>query len=69
LVSRNRQTVVIDKQQFEFAAGESIHTESSYKYTIAEFQQLASLGGFLPISVWTDAEEYFSVHYFEVPSS
>lgn len=68
LVSRCRQTVVIDSEQFEFAEGESIHTENSYKYTVAEFQRLASQAGFMPVYVWTDAREYFSVHYFEVPN-
>jgi uncharacterized SAM-dependent methyltransferase len=34
LVSREAQTVVIDGQSFDFSAGESIHTETSRKYTM-----------------------------------
>ncbi|MGI9305603.1 MAG: L-histidine N(alpha)-methyltransferase, partial [Gammaproteobacteria bacterium] len=63
LVSRRAQQVSIAGQTFAFAEGESIHTENSYKYTVAEFQSLASRAGYSPERVWTDADEYFSVHY------
>lgn len=65
LVSLKDQTVVIDGLPFHFAVNETIHTENSYKYTIAEFQELARSAGFTPISVWTDERSLFSVHYLE----
>ena len=45
-----------------FAAGETIHTESSYKYTIASFRELAARAGWQSVAAWTDAAGYFSVH-------
>ncbi len=47
---------------FAFAAGETIHTESSYKYTVATFRELAERAGWTWLKVWTDPEALFSVH-------
>jgi dimethylhistidine N-methyltransferase len=63
LESLARQCASVAGRRFEFAAGERIHTENSYKYTVAEFQQLATQAGFHPRRVWTDPEALFSVHY------
>ncbi len=68
LVSQKSQKIKVGDQLIDFTEGESIHTENSYKYTIKEFQQLASNAGFIPVDVWTDEQELFSVHYFEVPN-
>lgn len=65
LVSRLNQIVQVSKRSFDFKQGESIHTECSYKYSISSFQALAVSAGYIPIKVWTDAEQLFSVHYFE----
>ena len=62
LVSTEAQTVSIGAHRFSFQRGESIHTENSYKYSIAEFQALAERAGFRPAKVWTDARGWFSVH-------
>jgi dimethylhistidine N-methyltransferase len=62
LVSTERQTVAIGPHRFFFERGESIHTESSYKYSIAEFQALAARAGFRAAKVWTDPRGWFSVH-------
>lgn len=66
LVSLSDQTVRVAGQRFRFSRGESIHTESSYKYSIAGFQTLARDAGFEPEQVWTDARELFSVHCLSV---
>ncbi|VAW71027.1 ABC transporter, ATP-binding protein [hydrothermal vent metagenome] len=66
LVSDVDQSITINDLIFSFKKGDSIHTESSYKYSNAEFQQLALGAGFKAIEVWSDAEELFSVYYFEV---
>src|SRR5690606_23966039 len=63
LVSRVRQSVTVAGRQFEFAEGESIHTENSYKFTVGEFQDLARSAGFDPVTVWTDDRDLFSIHY------
>lgn len=65
LRSKTIQSVRVSNQKFDFQPGETIHTENSYKYSIQEFQQLARKTGFAPVSVWTDENNDFSVHYFE----
>jgi dimethylhistidine N-methyltransferase len=62
LVSRVDQQVNVSGRSIRFAAGESLHTENSYKYTIAEFQRLAEQSGFFAEEVWADAQQLFSVH-------
>ena len=57
------QHVAIQGRSFGFSAGETIHTENSYKYSLDEFQQLARQAGFEPSCAWTDAQQLFSVHY------
>lgn len=68
LMSRCAQTVSLGGQVIPFAQGETIHTENSYKYSVAEFQDLAHRAGFEPLHVWTDANQLFSLHYLFVPS-
>lgn len=63
LVSRCRQAVRLGKETFAFDAGESIHTENSYKYTEQEFRQLARAAGWQPETVWNDGDGWFNVHY------
>src|SRR3954469_11919635 len=62
LVSRKAQTVRILGRSFAFRAGESIHTESSYKYSLDRFAALATGSGWQPTASWTDAGGMFSVH-------
>jgi dimethylhistidine N-methyltransferase len=66
LVSQCQQTVVVGTQDFEFTQGESIHTESSYKFSVEDFQSLALRAGFQPSRVWVDAQALFSVHWLTV---
>jgi dimethylhistidine N-methyltransferase len=59
------QTVSIDGKRFEFAAGERVHTEYSYKYDAAGLAALAASGGFRIAETWTDPERLFAVVYLE----
>jgi dimethylhistidine N-methyltransferase len=61
LASRVRQRVNVCGRMIDFRAGETIHTENSYKYTIESFGALARGSGWTPVKVWTDAAGYFSV--------
>jgi dimethylhistidine N-methyltransferase len=63
---RDQQAVIADRP-FTFREGETIHTENAYKYSIAEFQELARRAGFVAQTCWTDAQALFSVHYLTVP--
>ena len=62
LISRKAQTVRVLGRSFSFRAGESIHTESSYKYSLERFAALARGSGWTPRATWTDAAGMFSVH-------
>jgi dimethylhistidine N-methyltransferase len=62
LASKTRQRVRVAGRMIEFRAGETIHTENSYKYTLESFAALARGAGWSPLSVWTDAGGMFSVH-------
>jgi uncharacterized SAM-dependent methyltransferase len=63
LVSTGAQDVNVAGRRFSFRDGESIHTENSYKYGIADFQALARRAGFTPQDVWADPRQLFSVHF------
>ncbi len=62
LISRKAQTVRILGRSFSFRSGESIHTESSYKYSLERFTALARGSDWKPTASWTDAHAMFSVH-------
>ncbi len=62
IVSIRNQAVRIRGLWFRFSAGEAIHTENSYKYSIGQFQDIACSAGWLPGRVWTDDQNLFSVH-------
>lgn len=62
LVSKKDQAASIAGREFRFRAGETIHTENSYKYTIDQFRRTARSAGWTPRRVWTDDEKLFSVH-------
>jgi dimethylhistidine N-methyltransferase len=66
LVSTARQIAHVGAARFDFAEGEAISTEYSYKYTVDEFQRLAAAVGFVPSRVWCDEKRLFSVHYLTV---
>jgi len=62
LVSPERQLVNVGAYRFEFASGETIHTENSYKYSIEEFRALAAEAGFRAMKLWQDRQGLFSLH-------
>ncbi len=61
LISRVSQVISVEGQQFAFERGEGIHTENSYKYSVAGFGELAAAVGFRQQAVWTDPDALFSV--------
>lgn len=69
LVSRRDQVVRVGGVTFFFAAGESIHTENSYKYSLSALADLARASGFASQRVWTDERQYFSVAYLTLRHS
>ncbi|MBI1328634.1 MAG: L-histidine N(alpha)-methyltransferase [Alphaproteobacteria bacterium] len=61
LVSLKAQTVTVSGRSFEFAEGETIHTENSHKYTIARFTEMAALAGWRIERRWTSEAPEFAV--------
>lgn len=59
------QIVTVGGARYHFDAGETIHTESSHKYTDAQFAQLAAAAGMRVSRVWKDDDGLFSVQYLE----
>ena len=62
LASRRAQRIRFGDEIIYFAAGETIHTENSYKHSRAAFAALACAGGWQMEQVWTDPAGLFSVH-------
>ena len=65
LVSDAEQTVHVDGVPIHFAAGESICTEHSHKYSLEGFSRLARRAGLRVHRVWTDRQRRFSVQCLE----
>jgi dimethylhistidine N-methyltransferase len=64
LASLKRQKVKIAGETIDFRAGETIHTENSYKYSVESLAALARGVGWLPVRAWTDSRKYFSIQAF-----
>jgi L-histidine N-alpha-methyltransferase len=62
LVALAAHSVKLGEHRFAFAAGETIHTENSYKYSIEGFRELAAKAGFRSAKVWTDRRGLFALH-------
>ena len=61
LVSRRDQVVQVAGATFHFAAGESLHTENSYKFTVEGFGNLAAAAGWKLERQWESAEPTFAM--------
>ena len=63
LVSLERQVVCVAGARIGFDAGETIWTESSYKYDSDALELLVTSAGFRIARLWTDSSEQFWVTY------
>jgi len=66
LASLKRQRVKVAGECFEFRAGETIHTENSYKYSVESLGALARGVDWVPAGAWTDKRKYFSIQAFKL---
>jgi dimethylhistidine N-methyltransferase len=62
LASLKRQKVRVAGQVIDFRAGDTIHTENSYKYTPGSFSALARGSRWKPVEMWTDSQNLFAVY-------
>ena len=65
LISKRDQSASVGRREFFFKAGEYIHTENSYKFTVQQFRKLCARAGFAFRTCWTDPDDLFGVHYLE----
>ena len=61
LVSLSHQWVKVAGRVFRFAAGETIHTENSYKFTVKGFSGLAEQAGWKLERVWESPAPSFAM--------
>jgi L-histidine N-alpha-methyltransferase len=61
LQARRAQRVCWPGGERDFAAGERIHTENSYKWQRSDFESLLRDAGFSRVQAWTDANDWFAV--------
>ncbi len=61
LVSLVDQTVTVGGERFHFAAGETLHTENSHKFTVPGFEALATSSGWRVTRQWTSASPQFAI--------
>jgi dimethylhistidine N-methyltransferase len=64
LVSRTAQTVHVGGEAFHFAAGETLHTENSYKFTVEDITGMARRAGWRLIGRWISPPPAFAVFLF-----
>jgi len=64
LQSQCRQSVSLGilGSKFNFAAGERIHTENSYKYTVPRVDKMLAAAGFSLEQSWFDDQGWFGLH-------
>jgi L-histidine Nalpha-methyltransferase len=63
LESLTGQTATVAGERFTFEQGETIWTESSYKYSEATLETLVTSAAFTATRLWTDSDERFWVAY------
>ena len=61
------QTIRVGGHVFTFEAGELINTEYSYKYSLADVQQLALHADVALTHAWLDERNWFGVFFLTVP--
>lgn len=65
LVSKYKQELRVNGHCFKLEAGESLHTENSYKYAPEEFIALASQCGLKEVRYWLDDDDLFAVYLLQ----
>ena len=68
LVSKEAQEVHIHGLDLtvRFRAGETIHTENSYKFNDQMIENLASKSNLKILNIWTDKKKYFNLTLFQL---
>lgn len=67
LLSRRTQQVHLAGRSHEFAEGETLHTENSYKFTLSGLRGLAVKAGLQPGPAWLAPGGMFCLHWLDAP--
>jgi dimethylhistidine N-methyltransferase len=62
---KHTHAVTIGGTPIRFEAGESVHTENSFKYDPEDFLAMAERAGFSRVGAWTDERGWFGVFLLE----
>ncbi|USQ94092.1 ergothioneine biosynthesis protein EgtB [Caulobacter sp. RL271] len=62
LESTRDQIVMVGDHGFRFAAGETIHTENSYKYPAEAFETIAARAGWTLVQRWVSEDPAFAIY-------
>lgn len=68
LVSNVAQTVTAGGHTFDFAKGESVHTENSHKFTVGTFTRLVEAAGWTVKNHWVSDAPEFGIFLLSNPS-
>lgn len=68
LCSMAEQSIRVGGETFELGKGELINTEYSYKYDLADVQQLAAESGVALTHAWLDEQNWFGVFFLSTAS-
>ncbi len=60
LRARRDTAIVLGERRFNFAAGETLHTENSHKYTLERFNALIAPTPWRVEAAWTDARGWYA---------
>lgn len=61
LIARETHAIEIGGRRFEFAEGETLWNESSYKYDLGSIERLAQGAGLGVHATWSDDKEWFTI--------
>ena len=61
LESRRAQSVRVAGRTFDFAPGETLHTENSHKFTVEGFAALAATAGWRLEKSWESGDPAFAI--------
>jgi len=64
LEAREAQVASVAGRTFAFVEGETIHTESAYKWEPRAFDALAAIAGWRPEAAWSDDRAWFAVKLY-----
>jgi dimethylhistidine N-methyltransferase len=64
LESQENQVVRVAGRTYGFEEGETLHTESAYKWEPRAFDALAAIAGWAPEAAWTDDRAWFAVRLY-----